>query len=743
MSTVISTKEPGPAYGIGDLCAMLGAYLDPTQVAQVARAYEFSARAHAGQSRVSGEPYIQHPLAVAKILAEMRMDEKSIVAAILHDVIEDTEIPKAQIVIEFGHEVAELVDGVSKLTQVKFENHAEAQAENFRKMMLAMVRDIRVILVKLADRLHNMRTLSVMRPDKRRRIARETLEIYAPIAYRLGMNKVRMELEELGFQALYPMRYRILDESVKKARGNRKEIVSRIEASIVERLKQEGVGVRVLGREKHLYSIYKKMRTKLLPFNEVFDVYAFRIVVDNVDSCYRTLGIVHNLYKPVPGKFKDYIAIPKTNGYQSLHTILFGPYGVPIEVQIRSEDMNKVAEAGIAAHWVYKTGDAGGSASSQDHARQWLRGVLEMQQGAGNSLEFLENVKVDLFPDVVYVFTPKGAIKELPRGATAVDFAYAVHTDVGNSCVAAKIDRRLMPLRTELHNGQTVEIITAPGARPNPLWLDFVVSGKARASIRLFLKNLKSGEAVDLGRRMLNKALATYSTALEDIPAVQLDVAITELGLPRLETLLEDVALGHRVASLTAQQLVAHLTRPDEDAAARSLKPARGIKNVLTRYVPGLFKGGKEPHRPLLITGTEGMVVNYAKCCRPIPGDPIIGVVTAERGIVVHTESCKNAVEFRKRPDKWIDVQWAPEAKGEFSVDIRLEVINKRGVLATLAAEIADMDANIDNVNITERDGKYSTVSFTIEVQDRVHLANIMRRLRKLEPVARINRGKG
>jgi len=742
MSTVISPKEPGSTFAIDDLCAMLGNYLDPAQVAQVARAYEFSARAHAGQNRVSGEPYIQHPLAVAKILADMRMDEKSIVAAILHDVIEDTAIPKEQIVEEFGHEVAELVDGVSKLTQVKFENHAEAQAENFRKMMLAMVRDIRVILVKLADRLHNMRTLSVMRVDKRRRIARETLEIYAPIAYRLGMNKIRLELEELGFQALYPMRYRVLDESVKKARGNRKEIVTRIEASIIERLKQEGVNPRVLGREKHLYSIYKKMRTKILPFSEVFDVYAFRIVVDNVDSCYRTLGIMHNLYKPVPGKFKDYIAIPKTNGYQSLHTILFGPYGVPIEVQIRSEDMNKVAEAGIAAHWVYKTGNVGGSASSQEHARQWLRGVLEMQQGAGNSLEFLENVKVDLFPDVVYVFTPKGAIKELPRGATAVDFAYAVHTDVGNSCVAAKIDRRLMPLRTDLHNGQTVEIITAPGARPNPLWLDFVVSGKARASIRLFLKNLKTDEAVELGRRMLNKALATYSTTLETIPAADMDNALAELSVPQLDALLEDVALGHRVASLTAQQLVAHLTRPDGDTATRAAKPVRGIKNVLTRYVPGLFKGGKESDAPLLITGTEGMVVNFAKCCRPIPGDPIIGVVTTERGIVVHTESCKNAVEFRKRPDKWIDVQWAPEAKGEFSVDIRLEVINKRGVLATLAAEIADMDANIDNVNITERDGKYSTVSFTLEVQNRVHLANIMRRLRKLEIVARINRGK-
>lgn len=743
MSTVTVPKEQNADFHIDQLSAMLSAYLEPAEVAQVYRAYEFSAQAHSGQNRLSGEPYIHHPLAVAKILAEMRMDEKSIVAAILHDVIEDTDIAKEQIVTEFGAEVAELVDGVSKLTQVKFDNHAEAQAENFRKMMLAMVRDIRVILVKLADRLHNMRTVGVMRADKRRRIARETLEIYAPIAYRLGMNNVRLELEDLGFQALYPMRYRVLDESVKKARGNRKEIVSKIESSILERLKQEGVEARVLGREKHLYSIYKKMRTKVLPFNEVFDVYAFRIIVDKVDSCYRTLGIMHSLYKPVPGKFKDYIAISKTNGYQSLHTILFGPYGVPIEVQIRSEDMNKIAEAGIAAHWVYKTGVIGGSATSQEHARLWLRGLLEMQTGAGNSLEFLENVKVDLFPDVVYVFTPKGEIKELPRHATAVDFAYGVHTDVGNSCVAAKVDRRLMPLRTVLHNGQTVEIITAPGARPNPLWLDFVVTGKARASIRLFLKDLKTDDAIDLGRRMLNKALAAYSTALENIPENLLGDVLKALNIASVKALLEDIALGHRLATLTAQQLVAQLEQAGGEPATRPNRRAGGIKNVINRYVPALFRADRATPPPLLLTGTEGMVVNYAKCCRPIPGDPIIGIVTAERGIVVHIESCNNIAEFRKRPDKWIDVMWSPQAKGEFVVEIRLEVHNKRGVLATLATEIADMDSNIDNVNITDRDGKFSTVSFTIEVQNRVHLANIMRRLRKLEVVARINRGKG
>ena len=503
-------KNVSPVFLIGDLCDMLEKYLEHDQVAEVYRAYLFSADAHEGQRRMSGEPYIYHPLAVARILAEMRMDQKSIIAAILHDVIEDTPTAKDQLEKEFGEEVAGLVDGVSKLAKVKMESHAEAQAENFQKMILAMADDIRVILVKLADRLHNMRTLGVMRLDKQKRIARETLDIYAPIAYRLGMNNIRNEYENLGFSILYPMRYRILDEAVKKGRGNRKEIVQGIEKAIEERLKQDGIKVRVSGREKHLFSLYQKMKDKMLPFSEVFDVYAFRIIVDKVESCYHALGVIHNLYKPVPGKFKDYIAIPKTNGYQSLHTVLFGPYGVPIEVQIRTKDMERVAEVGIAAHWLYKTGD-GGNSMAQDRTRQWLRNVLEMQKNAGDSIEFLENVKIDLFPDVVYVFTPQGEIKELLRGTTAVDFAYAVHTDVGNTCVAAKINRRLMPLRTELLNGQTVEIITAPGARPNPLWLDFIVTGKARSNIRHYLKNLQRKEAVDLGERLLAKALTTFS----------------------------------------------------------------------------------------------------------------------------------------------------------------------------------------------------------------------------------------
>ncbi len=730
------TATESKAFLISDLCDMLDTYLDKDAVSNIYRAYLFGAEAHKGQKRVSGEPYIYHPVAVARILAEMRMDEKSIMAAILHDVIEDTATAKDQIAYEFGQEVAELVDGVSKLTNMQFENRAEAQAENFRKMILAMVQDIRVILVKLADRLHNMRTLGVMPPEKKRRIARETLEIYAPIAHRLGMHVLCLELEELGFSSLYPIRHRIIDDSVRRARGNRKEIVERIQENFRARLEHEHIAGKVYGREKHLYSIYRKMKDKRLSFVEVFDVYAFRVLVDCVDSCYRMLGILHNLYKPVPGKFKDYIAIPKANGYQSLHTVLFGPFGVPIEIQIRTEEMDKVAEAGIAAHWLYKTGDAG-SSMAHERARQWLRGLLEMQQSAGNSLEFLESVKIDLFPDVVYVFTPKGEIKELPRGSTAVDFAYSVHTDVGNSCVAVKIDRRLVPLRTELVNGQTLEVITAPGARPNPLWLDFVVTGKARASIRHYLKNLKKEEAGDLGMRMLNRALSAYSVTLEDIPLPRMEQVLKQYQFKTLNDLLESIGLGHRAALLVAQQLQINA---NADGSAAQDGRSGAIRNVFSRYVPAFFKGGKSPKHPLLIKGTEGMVVSFAKCCRPIPGDSILGYVTAGRGIVVHTEKCKNISEYRKRPDKWIDVAWEKETSADFPVDVRLDVINKRGVLATVAATIAEMGSNIDSVNIRERDGKYSRMDLTVEVSGRKHLASVMRRLKSLDIVAKINR---
>ena len=717
---------------------MLADYLDESHIADIRRACDFAAAVHQGQTRASGEPYVHHPLAVARILAEMRMDHQSILAAILHDVIEDTPTAKEQLVSQFGEEVAELVDGVSKLTQIRFSSKAEAQAENFRKMMLAMVRDIRVILVKFADRLHNMRTLAALSPAKRRRISRETLEIYVPIANRLGMNAIRLELEDLGFAGLYPLRYRVLTEAIKKSRGNRKEVVQKIQAVIEQRLHEEGLPCKLVGREKHLYSIYRKMRQKNLPFSEVFDVYAFRIVVDKVDSCYRVLGAVHNLYKPVPGKFKDYIAIPKTNGYQSLHTVLFGPYGVPIEVQIRTEDMDKVAEAGIAAHWLYKSGDTS-SASAHARAREWLRGLLEMQKNAGNSMEFLENVKVDLFPDEVYVFTPRGEIMKLPRGATAVDFAYTVHTDVGNTCVAAKIDRRLAPLRSPLSNGQTVEIITAPGARPNPAWLGFVVTGKARGNIRHYLKNLKREEAIQLGRRLLEKALAGSPLNFEQIPAARLESVVKELKFASLDDLLESIGLGNRMASLVARYLVTDKDSQDKTSGTRSA----ALKKVFTRYVPAWLRGGRNHSRPLAIQGTEGMVVTYAKCCRPIPGDPIVGFVTSGRGIVIHVENCKNLTEYRNLPEKWIDVAWETEVQGDFPVEIRMEVANQRGALATVAATVAEMDANIDNVIMEERDGRYSALTLLIEVHDRRHLARIMRRVRSLDMVAKITRTRG
>jgi RelA/SpoT family (p)ppGpp synthetase len=693
---------------------MLEEYLEPGPVAEVYQAYLFGAEAHDGQHRLSGEPYITHPIAVARILAELRVDHLSIMAAILHDVIEDTEIPKERVEQRFGKEVAELVDGVSKLTHIHFENKAEAQAENFRKMMLAMTRDIRVILIKLADRLHNMRTLGVMRPDKRRRIARETLDIYAPIANRLGMNNVRLELEDLGFSAMYPWRSRILADGLKKARGNRKEIVTKIEETIEARLQQEGLVGRVIGREKHLFSIYKKMRDKHLAFSEVMDVYAFRIIVSNVDACYRVLGAIHNLYTPVPGRFKDYIAIPKANGYQSLHTVLMSPYGVAIEVQIRTEDMHKVSEAGIAAHWLYKSNDTV-SNNAQMRARQWLHELLEIQQNAGNSIEFLENVKIDLFPDEVYVLTPRGEIKVLPRGATAVDFAYAVHTDVGNQCVAAKIDRRLMPLRTELLNGQTVEIVTSKGAQPNPSWLDFVATAKARSNIRNFLKNLHKEEATILGMRLLNKSLAAHGSALEDLEDVQMQRVLQEFSFDNMEHMFSEVGFGNQMPMVIARALLAGDSETDgaeENAAGR----------------------------PLGIKGTEGTVVTYAKCCRPIPGDPILGFVTSGRGIVIHTEDCKNVAEYRNRPEKWIDVEWEKDIEGEFPIDIRMLVQNRRGVLARVAATLSEMEANIENVSIEERDGMHSTLSFTVSVKNRQHLARVIRHLRALDMVSRINR---
>ncbi|MCG5499884.1 bifunctional GTP diphosphokinase/guanosine-3',5'-bis pyrophosphate 3'-pyrophosphohydrolase [Ectothiorhodospira lacustris] len=708
----------------GDLCAYLECYLEPEQIKEVYRAYLFGAEAHEGQTRQSGEPYIFHPLAVAKTMAEMRMDYKSIIAAILHDVMEDTHISKERIIEEFGDDVAELVDGVSKLTHLKFRSKAEAQAENFRKMMLAITRDLRVILVKLADRLHNMRTLGALRPDKSRRVARETLDIYAPIAQRLGMNAIRRELELLGFAAHYPMRHKVLEAAVKKSRGHRKEVMQKIETAICGRMEEVGIEARIVGREKNLYSIYRKMKQKRLSFSEVYDVFAIRIIVADVDTCYRALGAVHNLYKPVPGRFKDYIAIPKANGYQSLHTVLFGPHGIPIEVQIRTEEMDRVAETGIAAHWLYKAGDRQSATAqdrAQDRAREWLKGVLEIQQAAGNSMEFLENVKVDLFPEEVYIFTPQGDIMELSRGATVVDFAYAVHSDVGNTCVAAKIDRRLAPLSTPLESGRTVQIITAPGARPNPAWLNFVVTGKARTAIRHYLKNLQQDEAVSLGRRLLEKALSVYELSLEQVPEERLRALLEELQLPDVKALLADVGLGNRMAALVARRLS---VAEDADASAMETTPA------------GMG-------RPLAVKGTEGMVLSFAKCCNPIPGDPIVGVMSTGRGLVVHREHCRNVADYRDKPDKWITVEWAPDGSQEYAASVRIQTANKRGVLASLAAGIADMGSNIEHVSFDERDGHATTITFTLSVRNRKHLADMMRRLRRIPEVLRIVRAKG
>jgi len=706
---------------VGALADKLQTYLNPEQVNAVRRAYFYSEQAHDGQVRRTGQPYVTHPLAVADILADMRMDYQSLVAALLHDVIEDTGISKNALESQFGAPVAELVDGVSKLSQFETTSRAEAQAENFQKMAMAMARDIRVILVKLADRLHNMRTLDVLKPEKRRRIARETLEIYAPIAQRLGMNSMRVEFEDLAFAALYPMRARRIQAAVRKARGNRKQLVSQAQRKIEACLKEEQIPARVIGREKHLYGIYRKMRVKSKSFSEIMDVFAFRIIVGSIDNCYRVLGAVHNLYKPVPGHFKDYIAIPKANGYQSLHTVLFGMHGVPIEIQIRTEEMEEMANNGIAAHWLYKS--AGSDAASPGHsrARQWVQGLLEMQQRAGNSLEFIENMKIDLFPDEVYVFTPKGNILALPNRATAVDFAYAVHTDIGNSCVACRIDRTLAPLSTELQSGQTVEIITAPRAHPNPTWLSFIVTAKARTNIRHFLKSQQRAESIELGRRLLDKALASFDSSIKSLDHAAVNNLLTETNRGAFDEILEEIGLGNRVAVLTAKRLLS--ARTEQSAGSE----------------PGSAAAEAEP---LTIRGSEGLVINFAKCCFPIPGDAIIGHLSAGRGVVVHRSNCNNIADIIGDPERCTSLRWAEETAGEFNVELLVELENHRGMIAALANRISGLDVNIEKMGIEEKDAQFSQVRLLISVSNRVHLARIIRRIRTIKSVIKVTRVK-
>jgi GTP pyrophosphokinase len=694
---------------ISELCSELEVYLEPAQVEEIYQAYLVGAEAHEGQSRLSGEPYISHPVAVARILADMRMDSKSIIAAILHDVIEDTPTAKEHIAEQFGEEVAELVDGVSKLTQIDFRSKAEAQAENFRKMMLAMVKDIRVIIIKLADRLHNMRTLEVMHPDKRRRIAHETMDIYAPIANRLGIFKMRHELLDLSIKAAYPMRYRALDSACKEVVGYRKEIFNTIEAAIKQRLKETNIEATVKYRQKNIHSIYRKMKEKKLSFKELTDVFGVRIMTQSVDDCYRVLGVMHNLYKPLPGKFKDYLAIPKTNGYQSLHSSLFGPHGVAIEVQIRTEEMDHFAESGIAAHWIYKEGEAS-TTTAQSRALEWLKNLLEMQQMSGSSQEFLESVKVDLFPDEIYVFTPKGDIKKLPRGATVVDFAYAVHTDVGNTCVAARIDHHMSPLGSRLYNGQTIEIICSEASRPHPSWLDFVHTAKARTNIRHFLKSLQKAEAITLGQRLLQQSVSQIKGRDVAIPKTRFKKVLDQYHMADQKELLAEIGLGNRNSSLVAKAMY----DIEDDSTAFDL-------------------AGK----PLAIKGTEGMVVSFAKCCRPVPGDAITGFMSSGKGIVIHQRGCPNITE-RGKEDRQLSVQWSEHVEGEYLAYMRVQVANQRGVLATLAATIANMSSNIEHVNVTEKDGRISTIEFVVTVSDRIHLARIMKKLRSLAVVNRI-----
>ncbi|MBK1705334.1 RelA/SpoT family protein [Halochromatium glycolicum] len=721
----VAAAPSGPRFLISDLLAELEAYLPRDQVSEVYRAYLFGAEAHQGQARQSGEPYIYHPIAVARILAEMRMDYQGLMAAILHDVIEDTATGKEQLADRFGEAVAELVDGVSKLTQIDFPSRAEAQAASFRKMMLAMTRDIRVILIKLADRLHNMRTLDAMMPAKRRRISRETLEIYAPIANRLGINRIRVDLEELGFRHHWPWRHAVLSHTIKAKRQGQREMVKRVEQTLRARLDAEGIEAEVSGREKHLYSIYRKMREKGRAFDELVDVFGFRVVVDRVDTCYRVLGQVHDLYKPVPGRFKDYIAIPKSNGYQSLHTGLVGPQGVPIEIQIRTADMHRLAESGIAAHWMYKS--AGEGSGPQAAAKDWLQGLIEVQRESGDSQEFLEHVKVDLFPDEVYVFTPKGRIMVLPMGATVVDFAYAIHSDVGNTCVAARIDRRLASLRTALRSGQTVEIITAPGAKPNAAWLNFVVTGKARASIRSYLKNLQNREAEALGQRMLSAELAALGVTLEDIGEPRILAHALECGLADSARLFSEIGLGNRMPMLIARRLAGPSeTVPAAEAAGAETEPQQSEPTGRARR--------------LAIRGTEGMVVHFARCCRPIPGDPIAGLFNPGKGIVIHRSECRNLGDFHSKRDKWIDVEWSEDPQAEFPTEIRVDVGNRRGALATIATAIAEQGSNIENVHSRDKDGMTTTLDFLINVTGRRHLAEIMRRLRQIPSVTRIIR---
>lgn len=693
----------------------LANYLKPEDLANVESAFDLAFSAHDGQFRTSGEPYITHPVAVARILADWHLDTSGIIAALLHDALEDTRITKREITKFFGKNVAELVDGVSKIDRIEFQTVQHKQAENFRKMLLAMARDVRVILIKLADRLHNMRTLEAVPQEKQKRVATETLDIYAPIAHRLGLSSIYYELQDLGLKYLHPNRFHVLQKAVKAARGNRREVVQKIRDSIEVRLKEFNLDGQVTGREKHLSSIYKKMQEKSLTFSEVQDIYGFRILVQNIADCYLAMGALHTLYKPIPGKFKDYIAIPKVNGYQSLHTTLIGPYGTPIEIQIRTQDMHKVAEAGVASHWLYKSSDDSLN-YVQQKTHQWLQSLLEIQSESGDSVEFLEHIKVDLFPDEVYVFTPKGEIMRLPKGATVIDFAYMVHTDIGNRCVASKINNELVPLRTILSNGDRIEVITSPQGRPNPAWINYVKTGKARSHIRHYLRTMHYAESVSLGRHLLDQALRALNANPNEVDESHWDKLLKTEHAKDPEEILADIGLGKRLSVVVARKLLS-----------------------LSDPLPG------ETKLPGTVTirGSEGMAIQFAKCCRPIPGDPILGLIKKGQGLVIHTNDCPTIRHYRDDPDKWLDVEWDPDTKKLYDVSVRVVTKNQKGVLGKVAAAIGEAGANIEEVNMEERESPgYGIVNLTLQITDRYHLAIVMRSLRMIPEVVRINRVK-
>lgn len=699
---------------IDSLSHRLSSYLEPAQINSVKRAYFYAEQAHTGQFRRSGEAYITHPLAVANILASVNMDYQSLMAAMLHDVIEDTGISKKAISEQFGDPVADLVDGVSKLAKIEYESQIEKQAQNFQKMAMAMAKDLRVIIVKLSDRLHNMRTLGSMPPDKKRRIAKETLEIYAPIAHRLGMNDWRIEFEDRGFAAMHPLRAQRLQASLQNVRGNRKTLVEKIQSSIDKRLQRDNIDGLVIGREKHLYSIYNKMRSKHKSFNEIMDVYAFRIIVEDIPTCYRTLGAIHNLYKPKPGEFKDYIAIPKENGYQSLHTLVIGTKGVPIEVQIRTKEMDELASQGVAAHWLYKkpSDDKDESPGSFARANRWVKRLMEIEQHTHDSIEFVENVKIDLFRDEVYVFTPQGEIIELPQGSTPVDFAFAVHTQVGNSCVACRINDRPAPLSQTLESGQKIKIITSERSQPNPNWLNFVVTAKARSAIRHYLKTQRHMESVDLGKRMLMRALANIDIDMEKLSIEQLASLCGQTSTDSIDELYENIGLGKQPAFT-----VAKILQPDLDVNQDS--PA-----------------------PITIESADSLLISFARCCRPIPGDAIVGHMSSGKGVVVHTDSCKNLQGLRSKGEQLTPINWSANVKGEFLTEVRVEVKTERGIIASLATRIAQTGTSIEGIQVNERDAENSIINLTVTVSNRIHLANVMRSVRTMRSVQKVSRGK-